>query len=287
MLGAEETRRLLQAVRPVHVFSGDDHDHCEHVHEYGSSETRAPAKFVQGGAPVDAGPSAFGRRSRAAAREDTVPTFSWLMGVMDPGYALVSLTPAAHDAPPRVDVRVCFLPAQMKQYLALATAAVGGAVVLVVAALAGPLPPAPEGEGRGREPGPGAAHGKRDPLTRSGADAGGPRRRFLKKCERCRTLAEWLWSAIVRPGIAYLAAYWILAALDTLVVHSRAELDAEAADASFRPVDPALPGEGGAADVSQWLPRLAAAARAAARATASAGARAGVSEKARLPRVMV
>eukprot|EP00741_Cyanophora_paradoxa_P020293 tig00021244_g19587.t1 len=75
------SRELLAAVRPLHVFSGDDHFDCSVEH-------------AAAGAPGPGVP------------EETLATFSWLQGNPRPGFALATLSPEA----PHVRVARCALP---------------------------------------------------------------------------------------------------------------------------------------------------------------------------------
>jgi len=77
MLDKGVSEHILEKVKPVHVFSGDDHDICEVQH----SETTT---------------------------EHTVGTFSWLQGVTHPSFAVVSLIHSEKNSTVVVDI--CFLP---------------------------------------------------------------------------------------------------------------------------------------------------------------------------------
>lgn len=88
LLGSETSRFLLDVIRPSVVFSGDDHDYCEHRHPQ------------QGG-----------------VREITLKSFSSSAGIRRPGLQLLSLvspdqapTPLTHADQP------CFLPDQLGVY---------------------------------------------------------------------------------------------------------------------------------------------------------------------------
>jgi hypothetical protein len=65
------SRTLLESVRPVQVFSGDDHDICEVLHAYG-------VRGVQRVVP-----------------ELTVGSMSWTMGVLNPSLAVLALSAAS------------------------------------------------------------------------------------------------------------------------------------------------------------------------------------------------
>ncbi|WVQ81462.1 hypothetical protein IAT38_003586 [Cryptococcus sp. DSM 104549] len=86
LLGSETSRFLLQALKPSIVFSGDDHDYCEHTHPNG-------------------------------IREVTVKSFSSSAGIRRPGLQLLSLIPPQPNSytPTHAD-RPCFLPDQAGVY---------------------------------------------------------------------------------------------------------------------------------------------------------------------------
>ncbi|KAG0253256.1 hypothetical protein DFQ27_007518 [Actinomortierella ambigua] len=69
LISQDLTREILQKLRPIMVFSGDDHDWCEMKHRVGSG----------------------GGRDDWHVPEVTVPTFSFAQGVQHPGFALLSL----------------------------------------------------------------------------------------------------------------------------------------------------------------------------------------------------
>ncbi|KAF8806465.1 Metallo-dependent phosphatase [Phlegmacium glaucopus] len=96
-LEEQPSRRLLQAFKPMAVFSGDDHDYCEYNHHFGPP----------GGPPNQSMP------------EITVKTLSMVMNVRRPGFQLLSLAPAQlrrEDVPTYKDVP-CLLPDQLQIYL--------------------------------------------------------------------------------------------------------------------------------------------------------------------------
>lgn len=86
LLGSETTRFLLDVVRPSVVFSGDDHDYCEHRHPQG-------------------------------IREVTLKSFSSSTGIRRPGFQLLSLIPPS-EAPTSLTHadQPCFLPDQIGVY---------------------------------------------------------------------------------------------------------------------------------------------------------------------------
>lgn len=71
----------LLSLHPLLVFSGDDHDYCDYTHE-------TPGGHV---------------------REITVKSFSWAMGVRNPGYQLLTL--------PSLETHPCILPSQLHLFL--------------------------------------------------------------------------------------------------------------------------------------------------------------------------
>ncbi|GAA5821282.1 hypothetical protein JCM10212_006270 [Sporobolomyces blumeae] len=103
-LGQDETRWIMERVRPEVVFSGDDHDACFVTHPYVS--------------PLD---------HESPVTETTVKAFSMAMGVAHPGYTLVSLyapLPASASAPSdsiaaTFTQRSCVLPSQLGIWLHL------------------------------------------------------------------------------------------------------------------------------------------------------------------------
>ncbi|KAK4686702.1 ethanolamine phosphate phosphodiesterase, partial [Tremellales sp. Uapishka_1] len=89
LLGSETSRFLLNVLKPSVVFSGDDHDYCEHKHPSG-------------------------------IKEITVKSFSSSTGIRRPGFQLLSLIPPSNNEafPPQLthaDVP-CFLPDQLGVY---------------------------------------------------------------------------------------------------------------------------------------------------------------------------
>ena len=90
LLGRLTSVFLLEALQPVAIFSADDHDYCEYVHNYGQ-----------------------GRRSRGA-REVTVKSISTITGLERPGVQLLSLW--APNGRPSASTtssdRLCLLPNQ-------------------------------------------------------------------------------------------------------------------------------------------------------------------------------
>ena len=88
LLGSETSRFLLDVIRPSVVFSGDDHDYCEHRHPQG-------------------------------VREITLKSFSSSTGIRRPGFQLLSLIPPS-ETPTSSSIthadRPCFLPDQVGVY---------------------------------------------------------------------------------------------------------------------------------------------------------------------------
>lgn len=91
-LGKQSTTYLLNQIRPTVVFSGDDHDYCEHIHQSIVSH------------PV---------------REVTVKSLSMAMNVRKPAFQLLSLFPAQYwdDLHPTHADIPCLLPDQLGIYL--------------------------------------------------------------------------------------------------------------------------------------------------------------------------
>jgi hypothetical protein len=152
---------LLEALQPVAIFSGDDHDLCEFAHEVGKHEEKPPASS----AAAAASSASPGRP--LIIPEFTVPTFSWLQGVRRPGFSVITL--AGCDAPlapgddsgagadagldhaspgsstldgngeaaaktrmTRVEVQLCQLPDQLLTYTSYGLAALLTTVLVVV-----------------------------------------------------------------------------------------------------------------------------------------------------------
>ncbi|KAJ2914382.1 hypothetical protein MD484_g6022, partial [Candolleomyces efflorescens] len=103
-LGKQSSQKLLELLGPSLVFSGDDHDYCEHVHELPVS------RFQRGPHQV---------------REVTVKSLSMAMGIKRPGFQLLSLAPPELRIPleesdssgPSYDDAPCLLPDQLGTYL--------------------------------------------------------------------------------------------------------------------------------------------------------------------------
>lgn len=86
LLGSETSRFLLDIIRPSVVFSGDDHDYCEHRHPQG-------------------------------VREITLKSFSSSTGIRRPGFQLLSLIPPHEATTSKTHAdRPCFLPDQAGVY---------------------------------------------------------------------------------------------------------------------------------------------------------------------------
>jgi hypothetical protein len=86
LLGSETSRFLLDILRPSVVFSGDDHDYCEHHHPQG-------------------------------VREITLKSFSSSTGIRRPGFQLLSLIPPHEATTSKTHAdRPCFLPDQSGVY---------------------------------------------------------------------------------------------------------------------------------------------------------------------------
>jgi hypothetical protein len=116
VLSQEDSVKLINSIgNVVQVFSGDDHDYCEVVHD-------AEKKRV---------------------REITVKSISMAMGVPTPGFLMVSLynpidadgKSLSTDGKPTLQTHLCLLPKQLSTYLKYAAFAVLCLVVLVVRAV--------------------------------------------------------------------------------------------------------------------------------------------------------
>jgi hypothetical protein len=86
LLGSETSRFLLDILRPSIIFSGDDHDYCEHKHPQG-------------------------------VREITLKSFSSSTGIRRPGFQLLSLISPDQATSSKTHAdRPCFLPDQSGVY---------------------------------------------------------------------------------------------------------------------------------------------------------------------------
>jgi hypothetical protein len=104
LLNEQRSQKLLEHVRPVHVFSGDDHDQCEVVHQGGIVE-------------------------------HTVGTFSWMQGVYVPSFAMVTLH-HSNTEPQRshLTVNICMLPSQLQIYLVYVLLFIATAITMTLTA---------------------------------------------------------------------------------------------------------------------------------------------------------
>ncbi|CAA7259054.1 unnamed protein product [Cyclocybe aegerita] len=95
-LEKQSSLRLLEALKPVAIFSGDDHDYCEYTHQLRPTF----------GPPIN-------------ILETTVKSISMVMNVRKPGFQLLSLAPAdlrRNEGPSYADT-LCLLPDQLRIYL--------------------------------------------------------------------------------------------------------------------------------------------------------------------------
>ncbi|KAI9471757.1 Metallo-dependent phosphatase-like protein [Coemansia mojavensis] len=90
------TEYILDAIQPVAVFSGDDHDTCTVTHTVGSS-----GKTVT---------------------EYTIGAFGWASGVPIASYGLLTLYPGSDTYSPEFALQNCFLPYQLGIYKSYAWA---------------------------------------------------------------------------------------------------------------------------------------------------------------------
>ncbi|EJF65103.1 Metallo-dependent phosphatase [Dichomitus squalens LYAD-421 SS1] len=99
LLTEQASRLALQSLRPAIIFSGDDHDYCEHVHTVPVTDTKRPSPPL-------------------SVPEITVKSFSMAMGVRHPGYQLLSLVPPSTvGTSPSFAHQPCLLPDQLGIYL--------------------------------------------------------------------------------------------------------------------------------------------------------------------------
>ncbi|CAJ2500037.1 Uu.00g028900.m01.CDS01 [Anthostomella pinea] len=119
VLSDEDSIRLIKSIGNVkHAFSGDDHDYCELVHS----------------------------EQKENVHEVTVKSVSMAMGVLSPGFQMVSLynpiddqgNPLAGSPGPTLQTHLCLLPRQLSTYINYAI--LGVLTVLVLAGRAFLLP---------------------------------------------------------------------------------------------------------------------------------------------------
>ncbi|KZT04704.1 Metallo-dependent phosphatase [Laetiporus sulphureus 93-53] len=105
-LAPHTSQFLLQTIRPALVFSGDDHDYCEYAHPYPTSPSHDP--MLSDSPPGN-------------VIEVTVKSFSIVMGIRQPGFQLLSLSPLSAFSPPLPTLATtpCALPATLRTYLFL------------------------------------------------------------------------------------------------------------------------------------------------------------------------
>ncbi|KAH9815696.1 Cell division control protein [Teratosphaeria destructans] len=119
---------VFSAGEVMHVFSGDDHDHCDVTHRYNI------------GLP---GPD--GNTRKAAIKsvpETTVKSFSWAMGVRRPGFQLLSLWNPVDERGktvgtplPTIQTQICLLPDQLDVFIDYALLLGATLAVLIVRAV--------------------------------------------------------------------------------------------------------------------------------------------------------
>lgn len=107
---------ILQAVQPLAVFSGDDHDQC-YVRHSVKPFARSPFANDENG-------------DASTTPEQTVGTFSWLQGNLWPSVAVVLLR--ANTDPVAVETVVCFLPPQMYIYFWYVTCAIATMIASIL-----------------------------------------------------------------------------------------------------------------------------------------------------------
>lgn len=97
LLGKYTTNFIFECLRPIVIFSGDDHDFCDYTH----------TKTGDAHAPV---------------REVTIKSISMAMGIRRPGFHLLSLIPPSANSGNSTDPhatyidKACLLPDQVKIY---------------------------------------------------------------------------------------------------------------------------------------------------------------------------
>jgi ethanolamine phosphate phosphodiesterase len=125
MMPPRASDEILHRVRPVAVFSGDDHRQCHVQHE------------------VATGNGGGGNAEKRPLTEYTIGTFSWMQGNLWPSFALATaINPRAFDkchldqyrdtreCQPSARVSVCYLPPQ--EYVLYAYGALAAASLLAV-----------------------------------------------------------------------------------------------------------------------------------------------------------
>lgn len=98
MISPEVSETVLKSIKPVAVFSGDDHDACYVQHNYtvGDEPDQQPLH----------------------AEERTVKSISMAMGVLKPAIQLLSLhNPAKNDDLPTYQTSICYMPSPFHAYL--------------------------------------------------------------------------------------------------------------------------------------------------------------------------
>eukprot|EP00750_Incisomonas_marina_P010375 INCI16267.23.p1 GENE.INCI16267.23~~INCI16267.23.p1 ORF type:complete len:360 (+),score=48.25 INCI16267.23:277-1356(+) len=142
LLSEDLSLLLLRAVRPSLVLSGDDHAACRVTHSWvGLVPDEADPSILA--APRGSDPENSGIGS-ASCVEETVPTFSWLMGERSPGFAMLSIPSeksvargTAAGRVPLPQVKIVFLPEQLPVYIWYALCGILTALVAPVGVLVG------------------------------------------------------------------------------------------------------------------------------------------------------
>lgn len=109
-LAKHASQRLVQALKPIAIFSGDDHDYCEYTHHFELLDP--PHQFIP---------------------EISVRTISMSMNVRRPGFQLLSLTPVQlrDDDLPTYKSVPCLLPDQLRIYLNIYLPLLAASVIFV------------------------------------------------------------------------------------------------------------------------------------------------------------
>ena len=120
VLSEEDSVKLVKSVgNIVHVFSGDDHDYCDIVHE----------------------------EDKGNVREITVKSMSMAMGIPTPGFLMVSLYNPVNDKGETISgkpgqtlqTHLCLLPNQIHTYMKYITFGIATIVILTVRAYLVPV----------------------------------------------------------------------------------------------------------------------------------------------------
>ncbi len=148
MLPQGVSEYLLDAVKPVYVFSGDDHDHCTVSHIRNAQEAKLGGASRQKRQEVNLITKDTMQSKEAKIVEQTLGTFSFLQGNPQPSFGLLSLFHSYQcntqtqeggleeerctSYPSGLATRVCFTPPQLYIYLWYALLTVLSMVAILV-----------------------------------------------------------------------------------------------------------------------------------------------------------